>query len=161
MTFASIAGVVVAAGCLLQSPAARPGSAARSAPDSVLRLIDFASLADLEAGVTCRQFSSSDPEGLGDDHGHFLSLEGKKAVLADMNGPGVVTRLWSANATGRLRVFLAGETTPRIDTPFQELFNGKYAPFVEPVATHQGGGFISYFPIPYAKHCRIEVDELA
>src|SRR6185295_17218324 len=136
MTFASIAGVVVAAGCLLQSPAARPGSAARSAPDSVLRLIDFASLADLEAGVTCRQFSSSDPEGLGDDHGHFLSLEGKKAVLADMNGPGIVT-------------------------PFQELFNGKYAPFVEPVATHQGGGFISYFPIPYAKHCRIEVDELA
>jgi hypothetical protein len=140
-----------------QAGGAKAAVAPRPAPDSVLRLVDFAGLPDLEAGVTCRQFSSSDPEGRGDDHGHFLELDEKRAVLAEMDGPGVVTRLWSANAAGRLRVFLDGEQSPRIDTPFAELFEGKYAPFVPPVATHQGGGFVSYLPIAYASHCRIEV----
>jgi hypothetical protein len=155
MPQATLAGLVVT--LLTQAGGPAPP---RPPPDSVLRLIDLAGLADLERGVTCRQFSSSDPAGRGDDHGHFLALDGGRARLAEMDGPGVITRLWSANAAGRLRIYLDGEETPRLDVPFQEVFTGKAAPFVPPIATHAGGGWISYFPIPYEKHCVVEVDEL-
>jgi hypothetical protein len=145
-----LAGVICAA-AFAQEPAP---------PDSVLRLIDLAGLARLEPGAVCRQFASTDPAGRGDDHGHFLRMEGRRAVLAEMDGPGVIVRLWSANAAGRLRLFFDGESEARLDAPFQDLFTGKCPPFVEPIATHQGGGWISYFPIPYARHCKVEVDEL-
>jgi len=128
--------------------------------DSVLRLIDLWSLPRLDALVVNRQFASTDPTGRGHDHGNFLKLEGRRAVLGEMQGPGVIARLWSANAQGRLRVFFDGEDEPRIDAPFQEIFQGKVPPFVEPLATHRGGGWICYFPIPYQESCRVEVDEL-
>lgn len=129
-------------------------------PDSVARLIDLTGLPRPTPGVVNRQFASTDPTGRGDDHGHFLRRDGNRVVLAEMAGPGVIVRLWSANAQGRLRVFCDGETTPRIDGPFADLFTGKLPPFVEPIAVHRSGGFISYFPIPYANHCRVEVHEL-
>jgi hypothetical protein len=155
MVAMALAGLVVT---LLTQ--AGDGAPKRPSPDSLLRLIDLDGLADLERGATCRQFSSSDPVGRGDDHGHFLALEGRRARLAEMDGPGVITRLWSANAAGRLKVWIDGEETPRIDAPFQEVYGGKYAPFAPPIAIHSGGGWISYFPIAYEKHCRVEVDEL-
>jgi hypothetical protein len=174
LAFAALA-VAVSSGASIGKTCAAPpqvsrGAAAASAasdasepvaPDSVLRLVDFAGLARLDSDVVCRQFASTDPSGRGDDHGHYLKLEGHAATLAEMDGPGLIARLWSANASGRLKVFLDGESEPRIDCPFQDLFTGQYPPFVEPIATHRGGGWISYFPIAYAKHCRVVVDELA
>jgi hypothetical protein len=129
------------------------------APDSVERLIDVAHLPQLVPGVTCRQFASTDPSGRGEDHGHYLRKDGDRCVLAEMTGPGVIVRLWSANPAGRLRVFLDGEQAPRLDAPFADLFQGKVPPFAAPIATHRSGGSISYFPIPYAKSCRVEVTE--
>lgn len=143
---------VLAIGFVAAPPAQSPVP-----PDSVARLIDLAGLPLLTPGVTCRQFASTDPTGRGEDHGHFLRRNGDSVVLAEMEGPGVVTRLWSANAMGRLRVFLDGEAEPRLEGPFQDLFTGKLPPFCEPIATHRSGGWISYFPIPYARSCRIEV----
>src|SRR5262245_11801146 len=86
-------------------------------PDSLLRLVDLPGLAWLEPGVTCRQFASTDPDGKGDDHGHFLRRDGDRVVLAEMEGPGVIVRLWSANPEGRLAIFLDGEETPRLECP--------------------------------------------
>lgn len=152
MMFRHFAGLVLlASGTVAQQPVP---------PDSIARLIDLDGLPILTPGVTCRQFASTDPSGKGEDHGHFLRKDGDRCVLADMRGPGVITRLWSANAMGRLRVFVDGEDTPRIDAPFQDLFTGKLSPFVAPIATHVSGGWISYFPIPYAVSCRVEVDQL-
>lgn len=130
------------------------------APDSVGRLIDLRHLPLPAPGVTCRQFASTDPSGRGEDHGHFLRRDGDTCVLAEMVGPGVIVRLWSANPAGRLRVFCDGEDEPRIDGPFADLFTGELPPFVPPIATHASGGWISYFPIPYAKACRVVVSEL-
>lgn len=146
-----LACVVLSAAALAQTP---------TPPDSVARLIDLAGLPLLQPGVTCRQYASTDPSGRGEDHGHFLRRDGDRCVLAEMQGPGVIARLWSANAMGRLRIFFDGEAAPRIDAPFQDLFTGKLAPFQEPIATHVSGGWISYFPIPYQKSCRVEVDQL-
>jgi len=135
-------------------------AAQSSAPDSLGRLVDLGQLPVPAPGVHCRQFASTDPSGAGEDHGHYLQKRGDAYVLAEMPGPGVIVRLWSANAAGRLRVFLDGEAEPRIDGPFQDLFTGAMPPFAPPIATHAGGGWISYFPIPYAKACRVEVSEL-
>ncbi len=157
-------GLLIGAGVAITSwvPAAPSASATNeSAPGTIGALLDLARLPRLDSEAVCRQFASTDPKGQGDDHGHFLRLDGGRAVLAEMDGPGVIARLWSANAAGRIRVFLDGEAEPRIDAPFQDLFTGNYAPFCEPIATHQGGGWISYFPIAYQKHCRVEVDQLA
>jgi hypothetical protein len=150
----------VATASVLFALAASVAAQETSPPDSIGRLIDLAALPRLQPGVTCKQFASTDPAGRGDDHGHFLRLEGKTAVLAEMQGPGVIARLWSANAMGRLRVYFDGEQEPRIDAPFQDLFTGKLAPFCEPIAIRKSGGWISYFPIAYQKSCRVEVTEL-
>ena len=149
------------AGCLAFSLLATATPAQSPVPpDSLQRLVDLDGLPLLTPDVTCRQFASTDPSGRGEDHGHFLRRDGKTAVLAEMEGPGVIVRLWSANAQGRLRVFFDGEQEPRIDGPFQDLFTGKMPPFCEPIATHKSGGWISYFPIAYQKSCRVEVAEL-
>jgi hypothetical protein len=126
-------------------------------PDSVERLIDVWHLPQLLPGVTCKQFASTDPSGHGEDHGHYLRREGDRCVLAEMEGPGVIARLWSANPAGQLRVFCDGENEPRLDAPFADVFADKVAPFVSPIATRKSGGSISYFPIPYQKSCRVEV----
>ncbi len=152
---ASILLVVVAA-----APVAAGTAPQAPPPDSIARLIDLWHLPVLTPDVRCRQFASTDPSGRGDDHGHYLRRDGEVAVLAEMDGPGVIVRLWSANAQGRLRVYCDGETTPRLDGPFADLFADKLPPFTAPIATRASGGCISYFPIPYAKSCRVEVAEL-
>ena len=134
--------------------------AAQSDPGSLRRLIDLDELARPAPGVTMRQFASTDPSGRGHDHGHFVRGEGGHRVLAEAQGPGVLVRIWSANPAGRLLVFLDGETTPRIDAPFADLFAARYPPFCAPIATCRSGGCVSYFPIPFAGSCRVELAEL-
>src|SRR5262245_32655565 len=126
-------------------------------PDSIERLLDVWHLPQLTRGVTCRQFASTDPSGRGEDHGHYLRRDGDRCVLAEMTGPGVIVRLWSANPAGRLCVFCDGEEQPRLDAPFADIFAGKVTPFAPPIATRKSGGSVSYFPIPYRKSCRVEV----
>jgi hypothetical protein len=141
---------------LLLIASAAPG---QSRPDSIARVADLAQLARLEPGVVGRQFASTDPSGRGEDHGHYLRKNGERFVLAEMEGPGVVARIWSANPAGRLYVTLDGEQEARVACPFADLFDGKSPPFCEPLATRTSGGSVSYFPIPYARSCRIEVGE--
>ena len=103
--------------------------------------------------------SSHAPDGGNDDAQHFVSFDGHTAVLADLTGPGAVVRLWSANAGGQIKIYIDDSPTPVVDAPFPKLFDGSLPPFVAPLSQNASGGFISYIPIPYAKHCRITVDE--
>jgi hypothetical protein len=107
----------------------------------------------------CVMDSSYEHNGGNGDADHFLRKEGNKAILSDIRGPGCIYRFWSANAAGHLRIFFDGETTPTIDCPMQDLFLGKVAPFVAPLAAHKSGGWFSFFPMPFQKSCRIEVTD--
>lgn len=78
-------------------------------------------------------------------------------VLIDVTGPGVVTRIWSANPSGTIRIYLDGAETPALEAPFKALLSGSVEPFVAPYAFADGGGFNLYFPIPFARGCRITV----
>ena len=102
--------------------------------------------------------SSYDRSGGNGDAQNFLTMNGTTATLADMDGPGAVVRLWSANPNGQIKIYLDNSPTPVIDQPFGKLFDGTLPGFAAPITGSSSGGVYSYLPIPYAKHCRITVD---
>lgn len=108
--------------------------------------------ADYVAGMV----STWDRSGGNRDADNFLLVQGERVVLADLEGPGVITRLWSASPTGRVRIFLDGATEPMVDVTAKELFSGDIAPFLKPLVGSHPGGY-SYVPIPFAHRCRIEL----
>ena len=137
------------------------GVQARAAtPGSLLSLIDLDSMADpAPPGWDAGMFSSTDPTGKGHDCGQFLRVEGNRYVLAEMDGPGVITRIWSANAQGQLQVFIDGQEEPVVDCTFKDLFEDRYPPFTPPIAGKSSGGWYSYWPIAFRRSCKITVHE--
>jgi hypothetical protein len=123
------------------------------------RLTDFSSMPRFR-DYTAHQFSSYERNGGNGDAQHFLRMEGTDGVMAEMDGPGAIVRLWSANAdsAGKLKIYLDDIKAPVIDEPFKKLFDGSMPPFESPIARLSSGGFISYLPIPYAKHCKVVVE---
>jgi ABC-type sugar transport system substrate-binding protein len=96
-----------------------------------------------------------------DNAGH-IRMEGKKMVMAEMDGPGVIWKIWSAQAAeGHVKIYLDGSETPAVDLPFNGYFNGKNEPFTynSLVFSAAGNGRNSYIPIPYQKSCKIVADE--
>lgn len=126
--------------------------------DSLLRgEMDLSQLPKLRDWTSNLQ-SSYDRSGGNGDAGNYLALNGKTATLADMAGPGAVVRIWSAGPAGQIKIYIDDNATPVIDQPFGRLFEGTFGPFQSPLAQTSSGGFYSYVPIPYAKHCRITLD---
>jgi hypothetical protein len=134
--------------------------------DFIDELIELRSLAVLPpAGETCKQFSSFDRASLdddgwraNDDHGHFLRDDPEGKVLAEMDGPGVIHRIWSANPEGKVKIFIDGADNPVVAMDFGELFKGKRYPFVDPLVGVRAGGANCYVPIPYQSSCRVVVE---
>lgn len=88
--------------------------------------------------------------------------EGRKEhVLADLKGPGAVTRFWSANpkTTNVTRFYFDGETQPRIEFPLADLFNAQTDPFGPDFSYISATGGNLYYPIPYGSSLKITVEE--
>lgn len=107
----------------------------------------------------CVQFSSYDRTGGNADAGNFLRVEGKTAVLTEVEGAGAIVRIWSANPRGRLRIYLDDMETPVIDCPMRDFFEGRFPPIQPPIAMPSSGGVVSYFPMPFAQRMRVTVDD--
>ena len=145
--------------------------------DLINRLTDLERLAILPApGEKCAQWSSYDRgsrydeandkyinwDGNTDDYGK-IRVEGDITVLAEMQGPGVIWRAWSAQARkGPVKIYLDGKAQPVVDLPFGDYFNAANPPFNYKSLSYQllsrqnrGGGRNLYVPIPYQKSCRI------
>lgn len=90
----------------------------------------------------------------------FIRKEGDKEVLAEMEGPGVIWRIWSANPKeGHVRIYLDGSEEPAVDLPFSGYFNGENPPFNHPALVFTAArGQNSYVPIPYQESCKIVAD---
>jgi len=147
--------------------------------DLVMRLMDPAAAAVLPAeGETCKQWSSWDrasryDEATGkyvnwaanDDGPQFIRQEGDAIVIAEMEGPGCIWRIWSALAEkGHVKVYLDGNAEPAVDLPFINYFTGDTAPFAYPLLSYslseQGSrGHNLYLPIPYQKSCKIVAEK--
>src|SRR5690348_10675695 len=142
--------------------------------DLVGRLTDLKYLATLpNPGDQCAQWSSYDRKSRydsatgkyinwdanGDGNG-FIRREGDQEVLAEMEGPGCIWRIWSAlPKQGHVRIYLDGAAEPAVDLPFAGYFDGKNAPFTRKALVHTvARGWNNYTPIPYQKSCRIVAD---
>jgi len=148
-------------------------------PDLVNRMIDLRGLALLPPpGETCKQWSSFDRSSVYDaatnayvnwdanrDGGHTIRKEGDGWVMAEMEGPGCIYRIWSAlSKQGRVKIYLDGAEKPAVDLPFKEYFTGKTAPFDFPSLSYhnadQGSrGENLYFPISYQRSCKIVAEK--
>lgn len=101
-------------------------------------------------------FASFDRTGGDDDHGQFLGkTEDGWDVMAELDRPGAIVRIWTDRPAGKIRFVLDGKTV--IDAPFDDLFNGALAPFGTPFTyqTSADGGKNCYYPIGFSKSCRI------
>jgi hypothetical protein len=84
--------------------------------------------------------------------------------MAEMDGPGCIFRIWSANPQGLIRFYLDGDTKPTYEWDFHKLFTGTIDPFIEPLvwtATKQPRfGRRRFCPSPspelqgHQRHCR-------
>jgi len=147
--------------------------------DLVHRLTDLERLAQLPAaGETCAQWSSWDRRSRYDeatgryidwaannDGPNFIRREGDYVVMAEMEGPGCIWRIWSALAQkGRVKIYLDGSEKPAVDLPFVNYFTGDTPPLNYPMLSYDLAevgcrGHNLYFPVPYQKSCKIVAEK--
>jgi len=139
--------------------------------DLVNRLTDLERLAILPApGEKCAQWSSYHRASRYDeasgkyidwsanrDGSGFIREENGEFVFAEMQGPGVIWRIWSALAQeGPVSIYLDGCDKPVVELPFEGYFNRKNVPFIGSALVHNtSSGLNCYVPIPYQKSCKI------
>lgn len=142
--------------------------------DLINRLTDLEYLATIpEPGDQCAQFSSCDRKSRYDtatgkyvnwdangDNDGIIRKEGNQLVLAEMEGPGCIWRIWSAAPKeGHVRIYLDGASEPAVDLPFIGYFDGKNPPFTRSALVNTVSmGWNNYTPIPYLKSCKVVAD---
>ncbi|WP_165249453.1 glycoside hydrolase family 172 protein [Paludisphaera soli] len=93
------------------------------------------------------------------DRGHYLRVEGegdaREWVLADAEGPGYVSRIWSANPAGELRIYVDGAAEPALAADFAAITDGRVEPFSAPFGHDASRGRNLYFPFPFARSIKI------
>ena len=128
--------------------------------DEILKLAQVGLLPQLQEDMVVKQVSSYDPTG-GNDDGFsgkysYLRKEDGKLVIAELEGPGIIQRIWTPTPSeDTIQFYFDGETNPRIELPFIDLFSGEQYPFVRPVVGNEVGGYYCYLPIPYEKSCKV------
>ncbi|MBI4324893.1 MAG: DUF2961 domain-containing protein [Chloroflexi bacterium] len=164
----------LAAGCLLAGVATAPAADTRTICTAGLleEMTSLAGLAEFPSpAYTCRQFSSYDRKSKSPkeewfanaDAGQYLRVEEregrKEFVMMDATGPGAIVRIWSANPAGTLRFYLDGSDRPVLQAPMSELLGGKFPGLPQPIAGEYSKGWNLYFPIPYARSCKVTSDK--
>ena len=140
--------------------------------DLVGRLTDLEYLAQLpDVGEKSAEWTSRDRASTYDstagqyvnwdannDGGGIIGIQSDGgAVLAQMNGPGCIWRIWAGTPVdGHVKIFLDGSTNPAIDLPFEDYFSGKQPPFNYPALVYTAcKGLNCYIPIPYKSSCKV------
>jgi hypothetical protein len=94
------------------------------------------------------------------DWSHFIRKEENDGrvewVMLDVEGPGCIVRFWmGGNAPyGKLRFYLDGSRKPVIEETADALL-GHGALVGRPLSAVRSRGLNFFFPIPYAKGCKI------
>lgn len=130
------------------------------AAHGIARLHRLDQLPRLKNTVKVGSISSYDRTG-GNNDGFsgqysFVRKEKDGLVLADLKGPGVITRIWTPTPTDdKVAFYFDGEAEPRIEVSFLGLFTGKEPPFEAPLSGFGAGGFYAYLPLPFEKSCKV------
>jgi hypothetical protein len=143
--------------------------------DLVKRLYDLEHLATPPLpGEKCSSWTSTDRAALFNertggyenwsanrDGTGFIRREGSGIVAAEMKGPGVIWRVWSAKAEkGHIKIYIDGGSEPVLDMSFEDYFDNTKTPFNHPELVHiKAKGKNNFVPIPYAKSCKVLLEE--
>jgi len=107
------------------------------------------------ASVSSYDRTGGNNDGFGGQYS-FVRKEKDGLVLADLQGPGVIYRIWTPTPTDdMLEFYFDGESEPSIRVKFRDLFLGKHPVFVRPLVGYGAGGFYSYVPLAYEKSCKV------
>ncbi|HSW43955.1 MAG TPA: glycoside hydrolase family 172 protein [Phycisphaerae bacterium] len=182
MTVATRGIVVFLAPVLLASAATAGDDKVKDYSFFLNRLIDLDGLAVLEDGIRTAQWSSYDRKSKYDeatgkyvdwdangDSGHYIRVDEQtgEAVMAEIDGPGCIWRIWSANPKGKICFYLDGADKPTYEWDFNDLFDHNKSPFPSPLVWQRrvdlkdGDNPASncYMPIPFARGCKVTADQ--
>ena len=113
--------------------------------EEILKLTRIDQLPQFQENMVAGQISSYDRTG-GNDDGFsgkysFIREENGNLVIADLKGPGMIHRIWTPTPTeDTIQFFFDGESSPRIELKFIDLFSGNKFPFIRPVVGNEVGG---------------------
>lgn len=124
------------------------------------RLRNLESMPELETAHTAMA-STWDRSGWNNDGLDFKRIEGSRNILMDEDGPGCIHRIfvgWLGKAAEgtRIQILLDGAERPVLDYTVEEFFADKDGPIPYPLVFHKTYPG-TLFPIPYAKHCRVQL----
>jgi hypothetical protein len=113
--------------------------------------------------------SSYDRRGGNHDWSSYIRVEGSAAVLMEAEGPGCITRFWTADPQkGTIRIYIDGDPKPAIETRLADLFNllplsfgiGGERPenYERSRAERAPMGRTSYCPIPFRRACKVTIE---
>ncbi len=117
-------------------------------------------LPQFKRSIRVGSFSSYDRTG-GNDDGFsgdysFIRKDDEGLVLAELDGPGAIYRIWTPMPTDDVFAFyFDGEAEPRLEIPFRQLFTGERQPFIAPIVGYGAGGFYCYLPITFERSIKI------
>jgi hypothetical protein len=163
---------------LLREMTDRDAAARWPAPAYTLKQASSYERASTNPAVAATWFANKDYE-------QFIRIEqndGRREwVIMEHDGPGAVTRMWLPLEGSRdkqvIRFYFDGSPTPAIAVRFNELLSGRafarpplaFVAWDETDLRHQleaapkvlrGVGGDLYLPIPFARHCKITLDQL-
>src|SRR5690606_32836929 len=95
-------------------------------------------------------------DGFGGDYSFIRKNPDGSLVIFEEKGKGVINRIWTPTPTeDTLDFYFGNDKKPSYSVKFSDLFSGEVAPFEEPLAGNEIGGFYNYFPIPFENGCKI------
>ncbi|MBU0677522.1 MAG: DUF2961 domain-containing protein, partial [Verrucomicrobia bacterium] len=150
-----VSSILSGAGCSKPEPVHYD----RSWSDVLGELIDIERMAHLDIPGT-RLISSVDPSGGNNDYNNYLG-KGPDGwwVLADLKGPGSITRYWTTGLDHdhKIRFYFDNEKKPRIETTVRDFFENPplFVPFL---SDYEQGCRYSYVPVPYTKRLLITAE---
>ncbi|MFO0829099.1 MAG: glycoside hydrolase family 172 protein [Phycisphaerales bacterium] len=179
-----IAGVLVRL-ALLSTAVAAPSAPPITTGTLVSELADLGRLTRFPAGVRVVQFSSYDrrssvpggadwfanSDGFGGEPipGFEATIKPPEGdgvlgtyLVCDVQQPGAIVRTWSAGMVGTIRVSLDGAAAPVFDGPAEDFLRHRAAKLIAAANLDKAlvdsfeQRYADYFPIPFAKSCRIE-----
>ncbi|TWU51847.1 hypothetical protein Poly59_34420 [Rubripirellula reticaptiva] len=90
----------------------------------------------------------------------------KEWVLMDHEGPGAIVRTWvpwrghsDASTDVKMRIYLDGDDEPVLEGNMLSMFDGSGL-FPYPFAHPSLRSAVNFFPIPYAKGCKVTTDQM-
>lgn len=107
------------------------------------------------ASISSYDRTGGNNDGFGGQYS-FVRKEKDGLVLADLEGPGVIYRIWTPTPTDdMLEFYFDGQDQPTIQVKFRDLFLGKHPAFPRPLVGFGAGGFYNYVPLAYEKSCKV------